>query len=139
VSKQFEDLDDLVERVRNQTTAALFKEAVSCYQVGALRSSVVAAWTACAVDLLLKLRDLEHTGDGAAVELLGRFETARDTQDVATLLQLEREVLDRAKSEFEFVTVEEHADLERLRADRHRCAHPTLRETDEPYQPSSPW
>ncbi|HPH40650.1 MAG TPA: hypothetical protein PL067_10695 [Bacteroidales bacterium] len=132
----FADIDSLCQIVRNPVASDLFREAVKCYHAGAYRASVVAAWTACSIDIILKLRELELTGDKAAKKRLGEYDSARSKNDIPKLLEFERNLLDMACDEFELITTQEREDLSRLLSDRHRCAHTTLLDTDEPYLPT---
>ncbi|MDM8000189.1 MAG: hypothetical protein QUS33_09370 [Dehalococcoidia bacterium] len=132
----FADIDILCQRVRNRVASDLFREAVKCYHAGAYRAAVVAAWTACSIDIILKLRELDLTGDAVAKQRLSEYDSARTVNDIPRLLEFERNLLDMACSEFELITTQEREDLSRLLIDRHRCAHPTLLDTDEPYLPT---
>ena len=53
------------------------------------------------------------------------------------LMDFESAVLDHSLNKFEFVTEAEHRELDRLFADRHLCAHPSMRTIDEPFRPSA--
>ncbi|HEX9130970.1 MAG TPA: hypothetical protein VF844_01620, partial [Ktedonobacteraceae bacterium] len=46
-------------------------------------------------------------------------------------------MLTTARDDFELFSHTEHTDLERLRKDRNRCAHPSLQVSGEPYQPTA--
>jgi hypothetical protein len=111
-------------------------EAVACYRVGALRSSVVSAWTTAVLDIITKIRELELTGDGNARVFVEEIDKIVESNDVEASQVLERTILDTARNEFELLTDNEKTDLERLRQDRHRCAHPAMNRGDEPYQPT---
>jgi len=54
------------------------------------------------------------------------LDAARRANDLPRTLKLERELIDLARDRFELISHLEHVDLERLREDRNRCAHPSL-------------
>ena len=110
------DLESTAELCRSENARALFAEALACYRVGALRASIVAAWTAYVYDYLDKLQELATGGDAGAAGLLAQFETARQNHDVKNLLRLEQETLNSALS-FGLITPLEEIDLSRLRED----------------------
>jgi hypothetical protein len=115
----------------------MFAEAVACFRSGAYRACILTTWTAVVFDYLAKLRELELAGNGEARTELAQFETARSTNNIATSLRLEREMLDTAATKFELLTPIELIDLKRLQYDRNRCAHPSLQSIDEPYYPTA--
>jgi len=131
------DLDELVTRCRADSARKSFGEAVACYRAGAYRAAIVATWSAVVFDYLGKLHELELSGNGEAKLILAQYERARVENDVEASLRLERTILNEATQTFELLTPIEKEDLERLRTDRHRCAHPSLLTLDEPYQPSA--
>jgi len=131
------DLDDLIASCRTENGKRAFAEAVACFRAGAYRAGVVATWTAVVFDYVGKLRELELAGNGQAKIILESFENARANEDVALSQKLEAAVLDEAATKFDLLTPIEKEDLERLRRDRHRCAHPSLQTLDDPYQPSA--
>ncbi|WP_394824411.1 hypothetical protein [Pendulispora albinea] len=129
------DLDDLFIACRAENAKRAFGEAVACFRAGAYRASIVATWTAVVFDYLGKLRELELAGNKEAANVLLEFENARASSNIPLAQKLEGQVLADAAVKFELLTPIEHEDLERLRLDRHRCAHPSLLTLDEPYQP----
>lgn len=131
------DLDELVLACESPVSAEYLDEAVACYRAGAYRSAIVAAWVAVAYDYLDKLRELELSGDAAAAAEIAKWDAAHASTDLDALLKLEREMLDTARAPFELLSEIEHGDLDRLRLDRHRCAHPSHDHAGEPYQPTA--
>jgi hypothetical protein len=129
------DLDELVLKCKAVQARAFIAEAIGSYRAGAFRSSIVATWIAVAYDFIDKLRQLDLTGDKQAKKYLTEFESIRKTGDVPAALRFERQILDRAR-ELELISDLEQKDLERLREDRDRCAHPSMNWLDEAYQPS---
>ncbi|WPP03151.1 hypothetical protein [Methylocella tundrae] len=74
-------------------------------------------------------------GDKAAEQHLEKIEKARVNANVSTSLQLERELIEVAKSQFDLISPLEYDDLVRLRDDRNRCAHPSLVSADQAFVP----
>ncbi|MEZ4311917.1 MAG: hypothetical protein R3F14_28145 [Polyangiaceae bacterium] len=130
------DLEEASLAARDSVARKHYAEAVACYHAGALRAAVVSLWTACVLDIVAKLRELALTGDKAAEQQLADFEKMRVRGDVQASLSFEQGILELARDKFELLTRHEMEDLERLRLDRHRCAHPSMNTSDEPYQPS---
>lgn len=137
MTSRLADLDELVSLVRNPTSRRQFGEALACYNAGALRAAVVAAWTTSVYDIVEKIRELALAGDAEAGKQEKAFDALSAANDVAASLAFERDVLDIAKSKFELLSHQEHLDLMRLRDDRHRCAHPAMNAPQEPYQPTA--
>ena len=133
------DLDDLVLRCRDDAVRSALREAVACYRAGAFRSCVVATWNAVVFDFLHKLRELELSGDLQAKSKLAEFEVIRlgGEAKLKDALEFERTALDEAVRKFELLTLAEQIDLERLRLDRSRCAHPSMQSADTWYEPSA--
>jgi hypothetical protein len=129
------DLDDLFLSCRAENAKRAFGEAVACFRAGAYRACIVATWTAVVFDYLDKLRELDLAGNRAATAILASFDNARENRDIKLAQSLEAGVLSDAVEKFELLTPIEMEDLERLRLDRHRCAHPSLIALDDPYQP----
>ena len=129
------DLEELVLKCRNKNAKELIAEAVTCYKAGAYRSAIVSAWNAVAYDFVAKLRELELTGDANAREKLALFERHIRANNYKGLLEYERQVLSWARDEFQFITHQEFEDLDRLRNDRHRCAHPSMLDAVEVFTP----
>ena len=129
-------LEELVLKVRDATARGYISEAVAVYNARAFRAAIITTWTAVVYDILAKLRELELTGDAEAKSVLDRIDRYQATGDVPNLLKFEREVLNTAKDRFQLLSPSEADDLERLRDDRNRCAHPTLVSREEVYQPA---
>lgn len=136
------DLDELTLRCRSEAARAYIKEAVASYEGGALRSAIVATWIAVVFDLVDKIREASEDG-GAAAQMRNEFERIQtglnsgNSQSLSQALKWERELLDAAKSRLQLIDHHQLAELERLRDDRNRCAHPTfLFQTEEPFHPT---
>ena len=130
-------LDELVLRCRTERAKSHISEAVACYRSRAFRACVVTSWIAVVYDFIDKLRELELSGDNAAKQLLEKIETFRSDHDLNGALEFERNVLALAQEKFELLTPIEFEDLERLRLDRHRCAHPSLQSVEQIYSPTA--
>jgi len=129
------DIEDLVQRCRSTNARAYIKEAVDCYRIGAYRACVITTWIALVYDFIDKLRELAVSGDSVAAKRVTEFDAIQRKRDSEAALKFEREVLTIAKDEFELITVQEMADLNRLFEDRNRCGHPNLNRDNEVYTP----
>ena len=129
------DIEDLVQRCRSTNARAYINEAVDCYRIGAYRACVITTWIALVYDFIDKLRELALTGDIAAATRVTEFDEIQRTRNTEAALKFEREVLTIAKDEFEFITIQEKVELDRLFEDRNRCGHPNLSRDNEVYTP----
>ncbi|WP_186055035.1 hypothetical protein [Burkholderia gladioli] len=120
------DLDELVAECPDPRSRKYIRESVQCYKAGAYRSAVVSCWIAVAFDLVDKIREVAASGDAIAQEIITKFDRARSNGDLRSALTFERDLLNLAQNKFEFISPIEFIDLERLVADRNRCAHPSL-------------
>lgn len=130
------DLDALVLRCRDTKARSYIAEAVTCLKAGAFRASIVVTWVAVVHDLLAKLEQLSLAGEKKAQTKLDEFRRIVSTGDVKASLDFERTILEVARDEFELFGALAYVDLTRLRDDRHRCAHPSMIDSDTDYQPS---
>jgi hypothetical protein len=137
VASPLEDLDELTLRCRDDKARLYIGEAVASYRSGAFRSSIVACWIAVCFDVIEKLRELALAGDKEAEKHVQEIDLTRRAGDVTRALKFERELLGIAKDKFELISPLEFIDLERLQADRNRCAHPSLTADDQAYRPSA--
>lgn len=131
------DLDELVLKCRNKNAKSYIKEAVSCYKVGAFRSSIVSTWIAVSFDIIDKLKELSLAGDKEAEKQIDAFEKARRIGDIATSLKFERDILSVCRDKLELISPVEFIDLNRLQEDRNRCAHPSMTIDSEVFNPSA--
>lgn len=131
------DFDELLLRVRSSAARAHIRDAVTAFRAGALRPAVVSAWAAVVTDIMAKVREIELTGDARAAQQAAIFDAIRVDNNVERSLAMERTILVVARDDFELLSHHEHSDLERLREDRHRCAHPAMASVDEAYEPSA--
>lgn len=129
------DLDELVQRVRDTTSRSYLREAVAAYRAMAHRAAVVATWIAVSFDIIQKIRELAAQGDPKAVAEVKLIDAAIASQSPVQGQRVESNLLGLAES-FEFLGTREKADLERLRDDRHHCAHPAFVQADSLFVPS---
>ena len=140
---QLRDLDELLLQCRSPTTRSYALEAVSAYQAGAYRASIVTVWTAVLFDIIEKIRELAIFGNEEAKKMIQDFdrwhaEIAKGNAAVLTqALGFERSLLITARDKFELIDGQQFRDLERLQEDRNRCAHPTFATEGLPYEPSA--
>lgn len=133
------DLEDLVNRVVNPDVRPLVREAHRCYATGAARAAIVLTWTAACADLIHKIEVLKDEGEADARDLVQNIERAQqpgEREAVNLMLGVERTILDVAEK-LELIDRTHKTQLERLREDRHLCAHPSLRPLGELYVPTS--
>ncbi|MER2266083.1 hypothetical protein [Methylobacterium oxalidis] len=133
----FIDLDILLTRIRRAQSKVYFLDAVKAYKAGALRASLTTAWVALVYDLIAKYRELSALGDAGAAAFVHAWDTATAANDIRRLLQLEATILDDATNNTQVVNRIAHVHLERLREDRHLCAHPAFSAEAELFEPSS--
>lgn len=122
----FVDLDILLTKVRNPQSRIYFLDAVKAYKAGALRAALTAAWVALAYDLIAKYRELSALGDAAAADFLRSWDHATAINDIRQLLQLEGKIIEDAADNTQAISQIARRQLERLREDRHLCAHPAF-------------
>lgn len=137
------DIDDLILKCRSRQSKIHIEEASICFRAGAYRAAIVLTWIAVVYDLVDKIREIDLIGDAKARDFLRKFENiqeaiSRDDPDaLKRSLEFERSILKAARDEFELLSTNEMNDLERLQIDRHRCAHPSMNSTSDPYRPSA--
>jgi len=131
------DLDELVLSCRDDKAKAYLSEAVASYKAGAFRAAIVGTWIAVCFDFIDKLRELSLSGDKEADRQVEELEKTRKSGDIAKALKFEKEMLGLARDKFELISHLEYIDLERLQADRNRCAHPSLVSEEQAYLPSA--
>ncbi|PWE78697.1 hypothetical protein XF30_20050 [Bradyrhizobium sp. SUTN9-2] len=132
----FVDLDILLTRIRHPQSKVYFLDAVKAYKAGALRGALTSAWVALVYDLIAKYRELSALGDAAATTFLRSWDNATAAGDIAKLLQLEAGILEDATANTQVVNRIARTHLERLREDRHLCAHPAFSAEAELFEPT---
>lgn len=143
MSDSLTDIEALTLRCRAERAREYVQEAVLCYKASAYRSAIVNTWIAVVFDLIDKVRDLSLSGDAKALAIYARYEAylaqieAGNEQGVRGALEFERTILATCRDQLQFFTHQQIRDLERLREDRHQCAHPSFQRAGEPYRPSA--
>ena len=132
----FVDLDILLTRIRQPQSKVYFLDAVKAYKAGALRGALTSAWVALVYDLIAKYRELSAMGDAAATAFLLSWDNATAAGDIAKLLQLEGGILEDATANTQVVNRIARTLLDRLREDRHLCAHPAFSAEANLFEPS---
>lgn len=132
----FIDLDILLTRIRNPQSKVYFLDAVKAYKAGALRGALTSAWVALIYDLIAKYRELSAMDDAAATDFIRLWDSATATGDIRKLLQLEGGILEDATANTQVVNRIARTHLERLREDRHLCAHPAFSAEADLFEPS---
>src|SRR5665811_80069 len=132
------DLEEVVAHCRDESSRAYIAEALAAYRVGAYRSCIVSVWVGIVYDVLAKFRELSEEGDTNAESEIAKFESIRQKQDIRGSQNYESSLLELIEGEqFQFVNKIERATLERVRDDRHKCAHPTFIEEGVIFQPTA--
>jgi hypothetical protein len=135
VDTGFVDLDILLTRIRHPQSKVYFLDAVKAYKAGALRGALTSAWVALVYDLIAKYRELSAMGDAAATAFLLSWDNATAAGDIAKLLQLEGGILEDATVNTQVVNRIARTHLDRLREDRHLCAHPAFSAEADLFEP----
>lgn len=136
-------LDELAAECIDETARAQVREAIQCYQSGAYRAAIVTAYVAVCFDLIQKLKALAASGDAEANLVVTDLESLQEQNDrgdpvaIKGLLTFERVLLETFRDKFDFFGRNEFDELDRLRTDRNRCAHPTFLKNSLPFVPSA--
>jgi hypothetical protein len=116
----------------------LAEEAWRCYNAGAIRASIAATWSAVSADVIVKLVRLADEGDKGAQAFRQQVTDAQEkglkADGVRAMQGIEAALVDKAV-EFELIDTIGKRELDRIREDRHLCAHPSLRMGGEVYAP----
>ncbi|XVS67855.1 hypothetical protein ACQPYE_17965 [Actinosynnema sp. CA-299493] len=132
------DLETLVAQIWSPDVRPLADEAWRCYNAGAIRASIAATWSAVSADIIVKLVRLADEGDNRAQDFRRLVNAAQDkglaTDGVRAMQKVEASLVDKAL-EFELIDTIGKRELDRIREDRHLCAHPSLRAAGEVYNP----
>lgn len=128
------NLDELIQKVRNDHSKNYLNEAIASYRTGAYRASLITTWIAVCVDIIEKIRELSIGEDAAAKKIEQRLNAIKPN-DPSSMLEFERDLLDLACDELELISAIEKSHLERLKNDRNICAHPTFSEDGNQFSP----
>lgn len=135
------DIESLILRCRSDQSKDYISEATRCYNAGAYRAAIVNTWIAVVFDLIDKIRELALTGDSVAKSLESEHEKymlqieQNNPSGIKKALEFEREIIETCRDKLQFFDPQQYLDLERLRQDRHRCAHPSFQSVGTPYRP----
>ena len=130
-------VEELVNAVRDTRSRQHLLEATRAYGAGAFKSAIVSLWVAVAADLVAKIRQLADQGEPAAVKFTDDLNRAIELGNPAALMKIEQKLLDVCRDDYEFIDARDHTALERLREDRHICAHPAFVSTDALFEPTA--
>ncbi|MFF8882598.1 hypothetical protein [Streptomyces flaveolus] len=111
---------------------------VNCYVSGSARGAIVLTWTAVCADLIARTQILHEEGESHAKDLVADVERAQgsaESEAIPNMLAPERTRLDTAEK-LELINFTQREQLERIRDDRHLCAHPSIRPLGELYEPT---
>ena len=133
----FRDLKDLAADCHDPRVRGLIEESIRAYHAGAFRATVILAWVSLIFDYVYKLEELGAKGDAPAQKEVTDFFQWQANADYVRLLKFENDMLDRAESQYQFISIVEKNELKRLQEDRHKCAHPSTNVSYEPYYPSA--
>ncbi|MDQ0612232.1 hypothetical protein QFZ83_006403 [Variovorax sp. W1I1] len=143
MSDSLVDIETLTLRCRAERAREYVQEAITCYRAGAYRSAIVNSWIAVVFDLIDKVRELALSGDANATAINTQYEAylaqieAGNDQGVKSALEFERMIVATCRDRLQFFNHQQIRDLDRLRDDRHQCAHPSFQRAGEPYRPSA--
>lgn len=135
------DIESLIIRCRSDQSKEYISEANRCYNAGAYRAAIVNTWIAVVFDLIDKIRELSLAGDATAKAIETEHEKymtqieQNNPNGVKKALEFEREIIETCRNKLNFFDPQQLLDLERLRQDRHRCAHPSFQRIGMPYSP----
>lgn len=135
--------EEMVARCVDDEAKVHIREAVRCYEAGAYRAAIVSAHVSVCFDLIAKLRSLASGGDQVAGALVAKLDNLQQQRSggnqaaIKALLEIERNLLEDFRDKFDFFGGQEFEELNRLRADRNRCAHPTFSHNALPYTPAA--
>ena len=134
--RNLHSLDELLVSVRDLESRRLAKEAVTAYQAGAWRASILSIWVAVCADVISKLRELANGGDATALVEVKQLDGWIKNKDLKHLQQFENTLIDLARDKFGMLLPHEAVDMDRLRDDRHLCAHPAFVSDDGLFSPT---
>jgi hypothetical protein len=122
-----EDLNVLIEKIRDENVYAYAKESIDAFNAGAYKGAIVTIWVAIVYDLYRKFNYLssEHD-DKSAEKALAEIESIRNQPNKRKATQWEASILDLALNEVKLISKTEYEHLTRIQKDRHLCAHPVF-------------
>lgn len=136
VGQGITDIDSLALAVRDRESRRLIAEAITAYRGGALRSAIMSTWIAVSFDIISKARELAAQAEESPKDFINELDLAIANHDIKKMQAIESDLLNVANDQLQLLASHEYEALERLRKDRHLCAHPAFIVEDELYQPS---
>jgi len=137
------DLEILVNNCRSNIAKQYIQEALSCYNIRAYKSAIITTWIAIVYDILEKIQELAKLDDPNAQQIEKDFINIRDNFDkdnpstVRKLLDFENQILQLAKDKLEIIDSLQFDELNRIKQDRNKCAHPSMHKNGEIFSPSA--
>lgn len=130
----------IVEKLKGQIqeyrTAEHFKEVLSCYYSGNLRSAVVMLYATVICDMIYKLERLSSEfNDTRAQQILNEVEAQWEQNPTSP--DWETSLPKKCWEAHKILDAASHTNFEALQKLRHLCAHPAMKGNRELYQPSS--
>lgn len=126
------ELDQLEHVCKYPKSKKLLGEAIGCYRAGSYRSAISTTWLAAVIDFISKLEELAEKDHADARILVNSFYGWQENREaeLSNLLLFEKEILEKAKNDFQFINQLEYDDLKRLYVDRNKCSHPSMKGTE---------
>ncbi|OYQ76096.1 hypothetical protein [Wohlfahrtiimonas chitiniclastica] len=130
------DLDELLLKCRDKSAREYINDAIKCYKAGAYRASIVSTWLAVMYDIINKLQELSLSNDAAARVKYEEYQKSASKAELSELLKFERTILKYCLNDLNIISHIEFNNLERIREDRNKCAHPSVSADNEIFQPT---
>lgn len=130
----------IVERLKSQIqeyrTSEHFREVLSSYYTGNLRSAVVMLYATVICDMIYKLEKLSSEfNDARAQQILDEVESQWEHNPTSP--DWETSLPKKCWESHKILDAASHSNFESLQKLRHLCAHPAMKGNRELYQPSS--
>lgn len=136
-SQSVTDIDSLPNMVRNLNSRRLIDDAIAAYRGDALRSAIVSTWNAIVNDIIAKTRELVALEDIDAIRYIERLDEYIEDEKIGEIQRLERDILKFAEKKIKIINSQEARILNRIKEDRHMCAHPAFVKGEKTiFQPS---
>lgn len=133
----FVDMNELVLKCSDNNSKLFIEEAIKSYKAGAYRACINNTWLALIMNITFKIEQLALMNDAEAIKQKDILDKIKVQNNIAGMLNFERDILKTAKEKFEFFDDITLIDLERIKEDRNRCSHPLLNIDNEPFIPSA--
>lgn len=138
----YKDLEDLVNNIHCKKTEILAREILQCYQLKAYRACLVLLWSITIFDILCKLNELyDFYNNKQAKTLLDKVDAERKKSKKDNFVNSNWEydiILEvNKKLKTSIVTDTALSQIKVLKEYRNLCAHPSLSENLELFQPNN--